>query len=270
MVKRQINRLSAVTLGTVTLLVGGCAAAAAATPVSSAVTVAGTVGGPGSSAVIAHPSGGVIAKLFVHDGDTVDSGDVLFRLMDGGLSKRQKTLEENHVATLVRLARLRAEARGAESIELPEELRQDASSDVVQNALSVEREKLQTDRTNLDANLAEIATQTKQTAAPLPAYGPSAHGSPQRRLPEPSQPQTPPRKQPSATPPCPFRPLRPGRQRLTVVWPNSIPRSLPSATRWIRRPARQTNCAHPLDRPRSQNGSQYARRPKSRRQTSTR
>lgn len=157
----RIDRLSAVTLGIVVLLVGGCAAAAAATPVSSAVTVAGTVGGPGSSAVIAHPSGGVISKLLVHDGDSVAAGDVLFRLADNGLAKRQEALEQNHASTLVRLARLRAETRGADSFDLPTELRDGASSDTVQNALAVEREKFQTDRANLAANLAEIAIQSR-------------------------------------------------------------------------------------------------------------
>ena len=71
-----------VTLGFVTLflLIGGLGGWAATTDLSGAVLGSGTVVVAGSVKKIQHPTGGVIGKIFVKNGDRVKAGDILVRL----------------------------------------------------------------------------------------------------------------------------------------------------------------------------------------------
>ena len=107
----------------IVLLLGGGVGGWAAT-----TTIAGAVIAPGSIVVdsnikkVQHPTGGIVGKLFVRDGDRVKAGQVLVQLdetvMRADLAIVNKSLNE----LTARKARLEAERDGAESITFPPEL----------------------------------------------------------------------------------------------------------------------------------------------------
>ncbi|TGS89852.1 HlyD family type I secretion periplasmic adaptor subunit, partial [Mesorhizobium sp. M8A.F.Ca.ET.213.01.1.1] len=66
----------------VALLVGGVGVWAGPVDVSGAVISRGAVVVETSEKKVQHPTGGVVGKIFAHDGDHVRGGDILVELSD--------------------------------------------------------------------------------------------------------------------------------------------------------------------------------------------
>ena len=64
------------------VLLGGLAAWAATTDIAGAVVTHGNVIVESSVKKVQHPTGGVVAELLVHEGDTVGANELLIRLDD--------------------------------------------------------------------------------------------------------------------------------------------------------------------------------------------
>ena len=67
---------------TVFVLLGGVGAWAALTRINGAVVAGGIVEVASQRQVVQHPTGGVVGKIFVDEGDKVEAGQVLMRLDD--------------------------------------------------------------------------------------------------------------------------------------------------------------------------------------------
>ena len=106
----------------VLLLGGGVGGWAATTKIAGAVIAPGSIVVDSSIKKVQHATGGIVGKLFVHDGDHVKAGQILVRLDEtvvrADLAIVTKSLDE----LAARKARLEAERDGAASITFPADL----------------------------------------------------------------------------------------------------------------------------------------------------
>jgi HlyD family secretion protein len=123
----------------VLLLAGGVGGWAATTQIAGALIAQGSVVVDSNVKKVQHPTGGVVGKLNVQDGDRVKAGDVLVQLDDtvtrANLAIVTKGLDE----LAARKSRLEAERDGAETINFPRMLLAHAEDPSVSIALSNER-----------------------------------------------------------------------------------------------------------------------------------
>jgi membrane fusion protein, type I secretion system len=123
----------------VLLLAGGVGGWASTTQIAGALIAQGSVVVDSNVKKIQHPTGGVVGKLNVQDGDRVKAGDVLVQLDDtvtrANLAIVTKGLDELGA----RKARLEAERDGAETVTFPKELVARAGEPAVTVALANER-----------------------------------------------------------------------------------------------------------------------------------
>src|SRR5262245_40224220 len=123
----------------VLLLAFGVGGWAATTQIAGALIAQGSVVVDSNVKKVQHPTGGVVGKLNVQDGDRVKAGDILVQLDDtitrANLAIVTKGLDE----LAARKARLEAERDGAESVAFPPALLARASEPAVAVALTNER-----------------------------------------------------------------------------------------------------------------------------------
>lgn len=110
------------------LLVVGLGTLAAAVPFGGAVIVAGQVGVESFVKRVSHPTGGVVDRVLVKNGEKVRKGQSLI-LLESKVSQSEAMLTELSVEQLLaRRARLEAEVSGATAISFPPELARSPSS----------------------------------------------------------------------------------------------------------------------------------------------
>jgi len=123
----------------VAVLAGGVGGWASTTQFAGALIAEGSVVVDSHVKKVQHPTGGVIGKLNVQDGDHVKAGEVLVQLDDtvprANLAIVTKGLDE----LAARKARLEAERDGSETIKFPADLLARASNPSVENAIANER-----------------------------------------------------------------------------------------------------------------------------------
>ena len=123
----------------VLLLAFGVGGWAATTQIAGALIAQGSIVVDSNVKKVQHPTGGVVGKLNVQDGDRVKAGDILVQLDDtvtrANLAIVTKGLDE----FAARKARLEAERDGSESVTFPPTLLARASEPSVAVALTNER-----------------------------------------------------------------------------------------------------------------------------------
>ena len=131
----------------VLLLAGGVGGWAATTQIAGALIAQGSVVVNSNVKKVQHPTGGVVGKLNVQDGDRVKAGDILVQLDDtvtrANLAIVTKGLDE----LAARKARLEAERDGAESVTFPRMLLAHAEDAPVAIAIANERKLFELRRT---------------------------------------------------------------------------------------------------------------------------
>src|SRR5215475_5796834 len=137
---RESIRRHILTGGLIVLLLGfGVGGWAATTQIAGALIAQGSVVVDSNVKKVQHPTGGVVGKLIVQDGDRVKSGYILVQLDDtitrANLAIVTKGLDE----LAARKARLEAERDGAESITFPAELLARSNEAPVSVAVANER-----------------------------------------------------------------------------------------------------------------------------------
>src|SRR6516225_342363 len=109
-------------VATVAFLSIGVGGWASTTDIAGAVIAAGQLVVESTVKKVQHPTGGVVAELFVHEGDHVRAGDVVVRLDEiqtrSELDVILKSLDEN----TARRARMEAELSGIERVVFPASL----------------------------------------------------------------------------------------------------------------------------------------------------
>lgn len=119
---RDIRRATGLRIGTLAIVVSTAGVWAMTAPLASAVIAPAQVVVDSNVRRVQHPTGGVVADIYVNDGDQVRTGDVLVRL-DETLSRANLALIENQLNQLgVRRARLQSEQNGRDAVVLPGEI----------------------------------------------------------------------------------------------------------------------------------------------------
>lgn len=110
-------------LATVFLMLGSVAVWAVRTDISGAVMSSGVVVVESQVKKVQHPTGGIVAELYVRPGSKVAEGELLVRLDEtvtrANLQMTKKQLDE----LIIREARLEAEHEGADTISIPDSYR---------------------------------------------------------------------------------------------------------------------------------------------------
>src|SRR6185312_11347883 len=121
------------------LLAGGVGGWASTTEIAGALIAQGSIVVDSNVKTVQHPTGGVIGKLNVQDGDRVKAGEILVQLDDtitrANLGIVTKGLDE----LTARKARLEAERDGSETIAFSSDLLARAGDPSVATALTNER-----------------------------------------------------------------------------------------------------------------------------------
>lgn len=130
--------------------------------IGGAVVASGETTTSAGTAQVSHPSGGVLARLMVQEGQKVERGQPLLVLDDGVSSIGARGTGEDLDSMIARRARLEAERDGMSSFVVPQELasRTDASATA---AIARERRQLALDRTSDAGRRAQMAERIHQS-----------------------------------------------------------------------------------------------------------
>lgn len=123
----------------VVLIVFGIGGWAVTTSIAGAVVSQGTVVVESSVKKVQHPTGGVVGRINVKEGDRVRLGDVVISLDETTTRANLQIIVKQLDELLIRKERLAAELKGANSFELPTELANRRSHPEVREALDGEQ-----------------------------------------------------------------------------------------------------------------------------------
>jgi len=101
--------------------------------------------------VIQNLEGGILSEIFVHEGDTVQKGEVLLRIDDTRFASDFREGQAKYLSLLASTARLKAEDQGMTKVEYPEIIKNEAPDVMAdENNLFVQRQQ------QLDASLSTL------------------------------------------------------------------------------------------------------------------
>ena len=119
---RDIRRAGRVGIAALAVVISTGGVWAVTAPLASAVIAPAQIVVDSNVRRVQHPTGGVVAEIFVNDGDRVRAGDMLVRL-DETMTRANLALIENQLNQFwTRRARLRAEQDGRDAFAIPSEL----------------------------------------------------------------------------------------------------------------------------------------------------
>lgn len=101
---------------------GGFLLWAALAPLDKGVAVSGSVVVAGHRQAVQHPTGGVVARLLVHDGEAVSAGQVLLTLDATRPRAERDTLRQQYLDAQAAAVRLAAETEGQAQLRFPPSL----------------------------------------------------------------------------------------------------------------------------------------------------
>lgn len=104
------------------ILVGGFGTWSVTSKLAGAVIAEGQVQIEQNRKVVQHPDGGVVTKILIDEGDTVQAGDVLIRLDASQLASQLTIIEGQYFELLARQARHEAERDGRDALTFNAEL----------------------------------------------------------------------------------------------------------------------------------------------------
>ncbi|MBW1975130.1 MAG: HlyD family type I secretion periplasmic adaptor subunit [Deltaproteobacteria bacterium] len=149
---------------------GGIGGWAAFAPFSGAVIAPGEVKVAGEKKVIQHPEGGIVEKIYVKEGDHVKAGDVLIKLKDERVVAMVSMLQVQLWSKLAEAARLTAESIFAETIEWPQELKENWENPSVTELVQTEKKIFFSRRRDLLNKLSLIDSQIAQIEKQIEGY----------------------------------------------------------------------------------------------------
>lgn len=123
----------------VVLLGGGVGGWAATTELAGALIAQGSIVVDSNVKKVQHPTGGIVGKLFVRDGDHVKAGQVLVRLDETVMRANLAIVTKGLDQLMARKARLEAERDGASVITFPPDLLAQRDNPDAQQAVESER-----------------------------------------------------------------------------------------------------------------------------------
>jgi HlyD family type I secretion membrane fusion protein len=120
-------------------------------PLHGAVVASGTFVATGQNKLIQHLEGGIIREHLVKEGDPVDANQVLVRLDDTSAKAKLRRLVLRQYRLLTMKARLEAEMRESDRLDMPSPLAASAGDPEVEAIFQRQRNELDARRTSLAA-----------------------------------------------------------------------------------------------------------------------
>jgi len=146
--------------------VGAFAAWASLTEINGAIVSSGFVEVQSRRQIVQHRDGGIVAEIFVRDGEKVAKGAPIIRLDDSQLRAQGKQLRRQLYEAQARLDRLSVEIKGAEKLSFRSTLTEAARSDPeLKNLLEDERSLFETRRVARTQTLSQLDERKIQTLA---------------------------------------------------------------------------------------------------------
>lgn len=168
--RRSIRRNLLGGMTVVALLVGGVGVWAGTADISGAIISHGAVVVENSEKKVQHPTGGVVGKIFVRDGDRVQAGDVLVQLSDtiprASLAYVTKNLDELYA----RKSRLEAERDGSERMTLAPMLVARMNDPEIAATVASEQRLFELRRTEVSGNKARLRERIEQLGKQIEGY----------------------------------------------------------------------------------------------------
>ncbi|MFK0689091.1 HlyD family type I secretion periplasmic adaptor subunit [Mesorhizobium sp. IMUNJ 23033] len=158
----------------VALLVGVMGVWAGTVNISGAIISRGAVIVDGSEKKVQHPTGGVVGKIFVRDGDRVRAGDILVQLSDtiprASLAYVTKNLDELYA----RKSRLEAERDGSKRMTLAPILVSRMNDPEIAATVASEQRLFELRRVELSGNKARMRERIEQLRKQIEGYSAQA------------------------------------------------------------------------------------------------
>lgn len=153
---------------TFAVLMAGGVGWAAKTTLASALVVNGTVENTWQDHIVQHPSGGIVARVLVREGDVVQAGAPLMTLDTGHEAKLLHMAEASVVELSAQIDRLMAQRAGEQAVTFRPELMALAQGNAeAREVLAAERATLATVQTALAHQMTQLTLENQQTEARL-------------------------------------------------------------------------------------------------------
>lgn len=130
---------------------------AALAPLDKGVAVSGKIIVSGHRKVVQHPTGGIIDKIFVEEGQKVTAGEIVVQLNDTVWKTQQQSLYVQYITNLATQARLQAERAGLTQPLFTNELLQYQQDPQVAETIELQTNLLENRKESLAMELQGIA-----------------------------------------------------------------------------------------------------------------
>jgi HlyD family secretion protein len=160
--RRRIRQLTLTGIGLIALMVGGAGGWAATSELSGAVVASGSLVVESSVKRVQHATGGIVGKLLVDEGSSVEAGQVMIRLDDTTPRTTLGIVRSGLDAQLLRQARLAAERDGKDSVAWPDELVARREESALASAFAGEEKLFEARRAMLIGQRAQLKEQITQ------------------------------------------------------------------------------------------------------------
>ena len=152
-------------------LFGGLGSWAAIAPMKSAIVASGAFRVVGDRLAVQHYEGGIVRQIAVQEGDLVREGEVIARLDETRTNAQISIITSQLANALAREARLAAEQREAENVEVSEELAALIEEDPdLEEMLHAQRDVFESNRDMIDGQVAILRGRIDQLEEQLAGH----------------------------------------------------------------------------------------------------
>lgn len=161
-IQRSIRRHLMFGTTVIFLLFGVAGSWSAVTNISGAVVAPGQLVVDTNLKKVQHPTGGVVGKLNVKDGDRVKARDILLTLDGTNVRSNLMIIKNSMDEFMIRRARLIAQITGADAFSIPEELKNRSAEASLQTIFAQESALLKARFKGIAAQKAQLAERVNQ------------------------------------------------------------------------------------------------------------
>src|SRR5712672_3094104 len=168
--RASIRRHLLISLVVVILLVGGIGGWAATSEFTGAVIAGGQLVVDSNVKKVQHPTGGVVGKLNVREGQEVKAGDIVISLDDTQIRASRDIVVKALNELAARQAREEAERDGLDKVTFPAELIARKSDPDVAMAVTGEQRQFEIRRTSREGQKAQLRERIIQLRQEISGY----------------------------------------------------------------------------------------------------
>jgi HlyD family type I secretion membrane fusion protein len=167
MLSSDVRGVSFAGVAVIVLAFGVLGTWAAIAPLDSAVISNGILVSQTNRKVVQHFEGGIISQIFVHEGETIERGQILYRLEDTQPRANVDLYRSQLDAAYAKEARLAAEQVSSDKINFPPELAQRMSDAIVERAVADQTRQFEQRKASLREQIEILRTRIKQSMAEI-------------------------------------------------------------------------------------------------------